>query len=88
MTTKTVWTSWIDHQSHKMNEEDEVYHTLKDRNFGGNHTEELHQQFRDLLEGNEIPWFNYWPMMGARTDYYYRYQGTQTIHSTVSREID
>jgi len=66
------WTSWIEDQSLKMNEEDELYHTLKDRDFGGNHTEELHQQFRDLLEGNEIPWFNYWPMIGARTEYYYR----------------
>ena len=51
--------------------EDEFYHTLKERDHGGNHTEELHQQFRDLLEGDEIEWFNYWPMLGARTEYYY-----------------
>jgi hypothetical protein len=66
------WESWIKEESKKMNDEDEFYHTLKERDYGGNHTEELHQQFRYLLEGDEIEWFNYWPMVGARTEYYYR----------------
>jgi hypothetical protein len=31
------------------------------------------------LEGDEIEWFNYFPMLGVRTEYYYRYSGSQTI---------
>lgn len=73
------WDSWIEEQSHKMNSEDAFYHELKDTEFGGNHTDELHETFRKLLEGDEIEWFNYWPLLGVRTEYYFRYEGTQTI---------
>mmetsp|Transcript_43747 Transcript_43747/g.49025 ORF Transcript_43747/g.49025 Transcript_43747/m.49025 type:complete len:438 (-) Transcript_43747:237-1550(-) len=82
------WESWIKAESNKMNEDDESYHTLKERDHGGNHTEQLHQQFRDLLEEDEIEWFNYWPMLGARTEYYYRYEGTQTIPPCHGKRIE
>lgn len=35
---------------------------------------------RELLNYDHVgPWFNYFPMIGSRTEYYYRYSGTQTI---------
>lgn len=35
---------------------------------------------RELLNYNNVgPWFNYFPMLEVRTEYYYRYSGTQTI---------
>jgi hypothetical protein len=63
------WDAWIQQKSEQMNKEDTFYHDLKDNQFNGNHTDEaLHEQFRKLLEGDEIPWFNYWPMLGVRTE--------------------
>ncbi|KAG7372545.1 Eukaryotic-type carbonic anhydrase [Nitzschia inconspicua] len=74
------WDAWIQQQSEQMDKEDALYHDLKDRTFNGNHTDEaLHEKFRKLLQGDEIPWFTYWPMLGVRTEYYFRYEGTQTI---------
>jgi carbonic anhydrase len=34
---------------------------------------------RELLNYNHVDWFNYFGMLGVRTEYYYRYSGTQTI---------
>ena len=34
---------------------------------------------RHLMDYEHIPWFNYWPMLAVRTEYYYRYSGTQTV---------
>ena len=34
---------------------------------------------RHLLDYHHVDWFNYFPMIGSRTEYYYRYSGTQTI---------
>jgi Eukaryotic-type carbonic anhydrase len=39
-----------------------------------------HYHGRELLNYDHVgPWFNYFPMLGVRTEYYYRYSGTQTI---------
>ena len=73
------WGSWIEEQSKKMNEDEELYHMLREKNHGGNHTEELHEQYRKLFQYEELEWFNYWPMIGVRTEYYFRYSGSQTI---------
>ena len=32
-----------------------------------------------LIEGQESNWFNYFLMLDVRTEYYFRYEGTQTI---------
>jgi len=82
------WDAWIEEKSKEMKVEDEYYRALKESDYGGNHTDDLHQQFRDLLEGDELEWFNYWPMLGVRTEYYYRYEGTQTIPPCHGRHID
>lgn len=38
------------------------------------------QHGRRLLDYDHVgPWFNYFPMLDVRTEYYYRYSGTQTI---------
>ena len=72
------WNSWFQHEAKKMNENDDLYQDLKQNQHGGNHTDALHHQFtRSLLEeeeGNEKSndWFDYWPMLGVRTEYYYR----------------
>jgi hypothetical protein len=73
------WDAWIAGQSKKMQDEEELYHRLRTMEHGGNHTIELHEQFRKLLQYDEIEWFNYWPMLGVRTEYYFRYSGSQTI---------
>jgi hypothetical protein len=34
---------------------------------------------RELLNYDHVgPWFNYFPLIGCKTEYYYRYSGTQT----------
>jgi len=73
------WGSWIEEQSKKMNRDEERCHMLRKRDHGGNHTVELHEQYRKLFQYEELEWFNYWPMVGVRTEYYFRYSGSQTI---------
>jgi len=73
------WGAWIEEQSKKMNGDEELYHRIREMDHGGNHTEALHKQFRKLLQYEELDWFNYWPMVGVRTEYYFRYSGSQTI---------
>ena len=34
---------------------------------------------RELMNYEHVEWHNYFPMIGCRTEYYYRYSGTQTI---------
>ncbi|KAL3902513.1 MAG: hypothetical protein SGILL_010794, partial [Bacillariaceae sp.] len=70
------WDSWIKEQSQKMNQHEELYNKLKENDYGGKHTDDLHRQ---LIMGDEMEWYNYWPLIGVRTEYYYRYQGTATI---------
>ena len=63
------WDAWIREKSRQMNKEDKFYEELKNDEFAGNSTDEaLHEQFRKLLEGDEIAWFNYWPMLGVRSE--------------------
>lgn len=63
------WDLWIQQQSEQLNRDDTFYDDLKNNKFQGNHTdEELHEKFRNLLEGDESPWHNYWPMIGVRTE--------------------
>jgi Eukaryotic-type carbonic anhydrase len=73
------WDTWIQQQSDKMKAEEDLYNRMKNLEHGGNNTEQLHNQFRKLLQYDEIEYFNYWPMLGARTEYYFRYSGSQTI---------
>jgi Eukaryotic-type carbonic anhydrase len=37
------------------------------------------QSSRHLMDYQHIPWFNYFPMVGVRTEYFFRYSGTQTM---------
>ena len=81
------WDAWIADQSSKMQEQDRAYTTHKQ------HQKEQQRQSdtssttaaeddeygRRLIMGEELEWFNYFPMLGARTEYYYRYSGSQTI---------
>jgi Eukaryotic-type carbonic anhydrase len=73
------WDAWIQEQSDKMRDEDELYHRMKKMDHSGNHTDDLHEQYRKLLQYDELEWFNYWPLLGVRTEYYFRYSGGQTI---------
>ena len=36
-------------------------------------------QHRQLIDYTHLEWFNYFLMLGVRTEYYFRYEGTQTI---------
>mmetsp|Transcript_25784 Transcript_25784/g.28947 ORF Transcript_25784/g.28947 Transcript_25784/m.28947 type:complete len:581 (+) Transcript_25784:49-1791(+) len=82
------WDTWIGEQSKKMSEEEDLYHRMRNMDHGGNHTEELHRQFRTLFQYEELEWFNYWPMLGVRTEYYFRYSGSQTIPPCYGNFVD
>lgn len=74
------WDSWIEAQSKRMKAEEELYHKMRRNDYGGDHTEDLHEKYRrSLIQGDNLEWFNYWPLLGVRTEYYYRYSGSQTI---------
>jgi hypothetical protein len=77
------WDDFVTEHSQKMNEEEKLYQQMMAMENGKsdrNYNETLHDQYRrKLLNYDEIPWFNYWPMLGVRTEYYFRYSGTQTI---------
>lgn len=82
------WDAWIEQQSKQMRDEEEIYHRMKHMHYGGNHTDELHEHFRRLYQGEELEWFNYWPLVGVRTEYYFRYSGSQTIPPCYGNHID
>jgi hypothetical protein len=43
-------------------------------------TEHVRKGNRELLNYDHVgPWHNYFPMLDVRTEYYYRYEGTQTV---------
>jgi hypothetical protein len=62
------WEAWIAENSKKMQQEEELYHKLKDNDYGGKHSDEMHEHYRRLIMGDEFEWFNYWPLVGARTE--------------------
>lgn len=75
------WAEFISKHSARFQEDDELWKELH-AEFNGDHEkahDEFHKRGRHLIEGNELTWFNYWPMLGVRTEYYFRYGGTQTI---------
>lgn len=37
------------------------------------------QSHRQLLDYEHVDWFNYFPMIGCKTEYYFRVSGTQTV---------
>lgn len=82
------WDSWIQQQSKQMQEEEDLYKRMKEMQYGGNHTDELHNHFRRLYQGDELEWFNYWPLIGVRTEYYFRYSGAQTIPPCYGNHVD
>ena len=44
------------------------------------------QKHRHLTNYDHVgPWHNYWPLIGVKTEYYYRYGGTQTVPPCYSR---
>ena len=74
------WADFIARESAKYQQEEELWQLLHQE---FNNTEKAHEEFhsrrRNLIEGDELDWFNYWPMLGVRTEYYFRYSGSQTI---------
>jgi len=73
------WAKFIAEQSAMFKADDELWALLhKEFNDTAKAHEEYHVRGRRLMGGDELQWFNYWPMLGVRTEYYYRYSGTQT----------
>lgn len=62
------WEAWIAQHSAQMKREESLYHKLRDNDYGGKHSDELHSHFRRLVQGDEIEWYNYWPLLGVRTE--------------------
>ena len=78
--TDEEWADFIAEHSARFDEDDQLWKDLH-AEFNGDHEkahEEFHTRGRKLIEGSELTWFNYWPMLGVRTEYYFRYSGTQT----------
>lgn len=71
------WEAFIAQESAKFQSEERMWTKLR-REF--NNTAEAHEAFhqRHLVAGNDLDWFNYFAMLGVRTEYYYRYIGSQT----------
>ena len=73
------WDSFVAEQSKIMGDEEKLYQKMIAIENDANE-ELVHERYlRELISYDEIPWFNYWPMLGARTEYYFRYSGSQTI---------
>ena len=73
------WERWIEEQSEQMSKDDAAYSKILEDAEEDEDLDDAHESFRKLLAGDEIEWFNYFPLLGVRTEYYYRYSGTQTI---------
>eukprot|EP00934_Nitzschia_sp_Nitz4_P000841 Nitzschia sp. Nitz4//scaffold115_size69933//22785//24554//NITZ4_005998-RA/size69933-processed-gene-0.55-mRNA-1//1//CDS//3329533487//841//frame0 len=80
--TDEEWAEFIEHHSGEHEEEERIWKEVH-RQF--NDTYQAHEVFherlrgrRRLLMGDELEWFNYFPMLGVRTEYYFRYSGTMT----------
>jgi hypothetical protein len=75
------WAEFIARESAKFQADEDLWQLLHQE--FKNHTDQVHEEYharhRHLMGGDEIVWFNYWPMLGVRTEYYYRYSGSQTI---------
>ena len=70
------WDTWIEEQSNRMKAEDAAYYHAQATS---NTDEEFEHEYRKLIEGAGIEWFNFFLMLGVRTEYYFRYLGSQTI---------
>lgn len=72
------WAAFIAQESGKLDAEEQLWKQL---HLEFNDTSKVHEEFhrRHLIGGDELEWFNYFPMLGVRTEYYYRYAGSQTI---------
>jgi Eukaryotic-type carbonic anhydrase len=75
-----------DHVPHKIRLDPEQHENIPDFDWDAFIAEQYtkddpnHYHGRELLNYDHVgPWFNYFPMLGVRTEYYYRYSGTQTI---------
>ena len=81
------WNSFVANHSRRMRDEEERYQKMRAKKNDngrsgnrGNLTNSVAElNYRKLISYDEIPWFNYWPMLGVRTEYYFRYSGSQTI---------
>jgi hypothetical protein len=62
------WEAWVTEQSEKMQREEDLYHKLKDNDYGGKHSDEMHEHYRRLIMEDEMEWYNYWPLVGVRTE--------------------
>jgi hypothetical protein len=47
--------------------------------------EERQKHGRHLLDYEHVDWFNYFPLLGCKTEYYFRYSGTQTVPPCYAR---
>jgi carbonic anhydrase len=79
--TDEEWVEIIAQESAQFKRDEQLWKELHKefRNDTAKAHEEFHERHRQLITGDEIKWFNYWPMLGVRTEYYYRYSGSQTI---------
>jgi hypothetical protein len=47
--------------------------------------EEQQKHGRHLIDYDHVDWFNYFPLLGCKTEYYFRYSGTQTVPPCYAR---
>lgn len=74
MDPKKDWDAWIQNESDKLRAQDAAYRA-KQKAANMTHPDEDTDEYRRLIQGDEIDWYNYFLMLGVRTEYYFRYSG-------------
>ena len=75
------WEAFIEAESEK--------HREKERKFEQQQEKFIEEQDqRNLIQNDHLEWFNYFLMLGVRTEYYFRYEGTQTIPPCYGPQTD
>jgi carbonic anhydrase len=72
------WENFILAQSRRMKAENALYKDLMNGRFDSRTAGSygVHKQFSATVD---VPWSDYWAMLGCKTEYYFRYQGSGTI---------
>ena len=78
------WDAFIEAESAKITEKERKYYQQRQQG----RDEMSEQDHRNLIQGDHLEWFNYFLMLGVRTEYYFRYEGTQTIPPCYGPQTD
>ncbi|KAL3911852.1 MAG: hypothetical protein SGILL_007121 [Bacillariaceae sp.] len=77
------WQQFVNTHSRRMKAEEALYKDLMSGRVDAtpDDTIGIHKEFKEEADSRsmETPWSDYWAMLGCKTEYYFRYQGSGTI---------